>query len=109
GGGPDTAAASLRRALEESPPAAERGPLLLELGLALMAARRDPQAPALLEEAIRLRAEPEEKLEAALLAGRALAFQAAIGDAVRLLEAGLARGMTGSERARRVERELVTH
>src|SRR5262249_60701629 len=74
-GAPDPAASYLRRAPEESPPAAERGPLLLELGLALMAAWRDPQAPGLLEEAIRLSADREQKLEAALLAGRSLAFQ----------------------------------
>ena len=106
-GAPDTAASYLRRALEESPPAAERGPLLLELGLALMAATRDPQAPALLEEAIRLTADREQKVEAALLAGRALAFQSAVGISVRLLETGLAGDMEGSERAPLVEAELM--
>src|SRR5262249_46949413 len=106
-GAPDTAASYLRRALEESPPAAERGPLLLELGLALMAAWRDPQAPGLLEEAIRLSADREQKLEAALLAGRSLAFQSAVGISVRLLESGLAGGVDGSERARLVEAELM--
>jgi DNA-binding CsgD family transcriptional regulator len=106
-GAPDTTASYLRRALEESPPAAERGPLLLELGLALMAAWRDPQAPGLLEEAIRLTADPEPKLEAALLAGRALAFQSAVGISVRLLETGLAGGMGSSQRARLVEAELM--
>jgi DNA-binding CsgD family transcriptional regulator len=106
-GAPETAASYLRRALEESPPAAERGPLLLELGLALMAAKRDPQAPALLEEAIRLCSDPEEKLQAALLSGRALAFQSAVGNSVRVLETGLAGGSTGTERARLVEGELM--
>jgi DNA-binding CsgD family transcriptional regulator len=106
-GAPETAASYLRRALEESPPAAERGPLLLELGLALMAARRDPQAPALLEEAIRLCSDPEEKLQAALLSGRALAFQSAVGNSVRVLETGLAGSVNGSERARLVEGELM--
>jgi DNA-binding CsgD family transcriptional regulator len=108
-GAPDTAGSYLRRALEESPPPAERAPLLLELGLALMAAWRDPGAPALLEEAIRLRERPEEKLEAALLAGRALAFQSAVGNAVRLLETGIAGGGLTGERARLAEGELAAH
>src|SRR5262249_59329005 len=91
-GAPDTAASYLRRALEESPPAAERGPLLLELGLALMAAWRDPEAPGLLEEAIRLSADREQKLDAALPAGRSLAFQSARGLSLRLLASRLPAG-----------------
>jgi len=106
-GAPDTAASYLRRALEESPPPAVRGPLLLELGLALMAANRDPQAPALLAEALRLLESPGQKLEAALHAGRALGFASDLGDAVRVLEAGLGDRDTDGEAARLVEGELI--
>jgi len=50
-GVPDTAAAYLRRALAEPPPAGERAALLLDLGLAL-ASDRDEAAVAVLREAV---------------------------------------------------------
>jgi len=71
-GAPETAATCLLRALEEPPPRALRGPLLLELGLAQMAARRDPLAVARFREAITLIENLPERLAAALRAGRAL-------------------------------------
>jgi DNA-binding CsgD family transcriptional regulator len=70
-GAPETAAVYLRRALEEPAPAAARGPLRLELGLALLAARRDPVAGDLIRTGV-FEFEPPDRLGAALRAARAL-------------------------------------
>ena len=85
-GAPETAATCLRRALEEPPPRALRGPLLLELGLAQMAACRDPLAVAEFREAITLIETPPERLAAALRAGRALGVAGYFEEAVAILE-----------------------
>jgi hypothetical protein len=50
-GAPETAVAYLHRALDEPPPPAHRDDLRFELGLALLAVRRDPSAPAMLRTA----------------------------------------------------------
>ena len=85
-GAPETAATCLRRALEEPPPRALRGPLLLELGLAQMAARRDPLAVAGFREAITLIEMPPDRLAAALRAGRALGVAGYFAEAVATLQ-----------------------
>jgi DNA-binding CsgD family transcriptional regulator len=92
-GGPETAAGYLERALAEPPPPNMRGPLLLELGLAYLAARRDPQAKPLLTEAIQA-IEPSERAGAALLAGRALGIAGHFAQAVVVLDAGRGTGPT---------------
>ena len=84
-GAPETAATCLRRALEEPPPSALRGPLLLELGLARMASSRDPLAVADLREAVTLIEAPSERLAAALRAGRALGVAGYFDDAAAVL------------------------
>lgn len=86
-GAPETAADYLRRALDEAGPREMRGPLLLERGLALMAARRDPSAPELLQEAIGLIEPAAQRRAAALLAGRALGVAGYFNEAATLLEA----------------------
>lgn len=85
-GAPETAATCLRRALEEPPPRALRGALLLELGLAQMATRRDPHAVAELREAITLIEVPPDRLAAALRAGRALGVAGYFDEAAATLE-----------------------
>ena len=76
----------LRRALDEPPPRALRGALLLELGLAQMAARRDPLAIAEFRQAITLIEAPPERLAAAMRAGRALGVAGYFEEAAAILE-----------------------
>ena len=85
-GAPETAATYLRRALDEPPPRVSRGQVLLELGLAEMAARRDPQAVEQLHEAVAVIEVPSERLAAALSAGRALGVAGYFQDAATILE-----------------------
>ena len=85
-GAPETAVTCLRRALDEPPPRALRGPLLLELGLAQMATRRDPLAVAEFREAITLIEVPRDRLAAALRAGRALGVAGYFDEAAAILE-----------------------
>jgi DNA-binding CsgD family transcriptional regulator len=86
-GAPETAAGYLERALVEPPPAAMRGSLLLELGLAYLASRRDSEAIPLLTEAVQV-IDPGERARAALLAGRALGIVGHFTHAAAVLEAG---------------------
>src|SRR5215218_2157059 len=85
-GAPETAATYLRRALDEPPPRASRGHVLLELGLAEIAARRAPRAVEQLREAVAMIEVPSERAAAALLAGRALGVAAYFQDAAAVLE-----------------------
>ena len=85
-GAPDTAATYLHRALEEPPPRKLRAPLQFELGLALLATRRDQQAPAYLQEAIAVLDEPGDRREAALHAARALGVAGYFEQAAAMLE-----------------------
>jgi DNA-binding CsgD family transcriptional regulator/DNA-binding transcriptional ArsR family regulator len=85
-GAPETATAYLRRALEEPPAAGERGAVLLELGLALVASRRDPEAVEHLREAVGSIADPDARRAAALAAGRVLGIAGFFEDAAALLE-----------------------
>jgi DNA-binding CsgD family transcriptional regulator len=70
-GAPDSAAAYLRRALAEPPPAADRVALLLELGSAETHSG-DDAAVEHLEEALGSAGEPAQLADAALMLGRAL-------------------------------------
>jgi DNA-binding CsgD family transcriptional regulator len=83
-GDPGAAAACLRRALDEPPPAADRPGLLLELGIAL-ARERSPAAVPALREAVEL-AGPD----AALLAARVLGIWAYHAEAAAICRAALA-------------------
>jgi DNA-binding NarL/FixJ family response regulator len=83
-GAPGAAAACLRRALDEPPPAADRAGLLLELGIAL-ARERSPAAVPALREAVEL-AGPD----AALLAARVLGIWAYHAEAAAICRAALA-------------------
>jgi DNA-binding CsgD family transcriptional regulator len=85
-GAPETAATYLRRALHEPPPTASRGHVLLELGLAEMAARRDPRAVEDLCEAVALIEAPSERAAAALRAGRVLGAGGQFREASAILE-----------------------
>ena len=85
-GASDIAATYLRRALDEPPPRASRGHVLLELGLAEIAARRDPRALEELREAVAMIEVPSERAAAALVAGRALGVAAYFQDAAAILE-----------------------
>ena len=83
-GAPGAAAACLRRALDEPPPAADRPGLLLELGIAL-ARERSPAAVPALREAVEL-AGPR----AALLAARVLGIWAYHAEAAAICRDALA-------------------
>ena len=83
-GDPGAAAACLRRALDEPPPAADRPGLLLELGIAL-ARERSPAAVPALREAVEL-AGPD----AALLAARVLGIWAYHAEAAAICRDALA-------------------
>ena len=85
-GAPEAAAAYLRRALEEPAPTKLRAPLQFELGLALLATRRDQQAPAYLQEAVAFLDEPGARREAALHAARALGVAGYFEQAAAMLE-----------------------
>ena len=85
-GAPETAATCLLRALDEPPPSSLRGPLLLELGLARMATRRDPLAVEDFRDAITLIEVPADRLVAALRAGRALGVASYFHEAAATLE-----------------------
>jgi DNA-binding NarL/FixJ family response regulator len=83
-GAPGAAAACLRRALDEPPPAADRPGLLLELGIAL-ARERSPAAVPALREAVELTGP-----DAALLAARVLGIWAYHAEAAAICRAALA-------------------
>src|SRR5690348_7046272 len=98
-GAPGAAAACLRRALDEPPPAADRPGLLLELGIAL-ARERSPAAVPALREAVEL-AGPD----AALLAARVLGIWAYHAEAVAICRDALA-GPVPDELADSLQAEL---
>jgi DNA-binding CsgD family transcriptional regulator len=84
-GAPEIAGACLRRALDEPPDPAERGPLLLELGM--LQAALDPAAGhAELREALALASGPAERQAATLALGNALTLSGAFADAAAVLE-----------------------
>ncbi|MFL5862496.1 MAG: ATP-binding protein [Solirubrobacteraceae bacterium] len=85
-GAPEAAATYLRRAIEEPPTTTLRAPLRFELGLALLACRRDVEAPAYLQEAVACLDDPGERREAALHAARALGVAGYFEQAAAMLE-----------------------
>jgi len=90
-GAPDTAAICLRRALDEPPDPVIRPAVLLELGLAL-AERRDPAAPAALQEAVALTAGGPEHVTAALQSARVLGLWGYHASVVAICREALADG-----------------
>jgi DNA-binding CsgD family transcriptional regulator len=105
-GAPESATAYLRRALAEPPDAAARPHVELELGLAL-AARRHPDAPALLHAAIAGLPAGPVRGEAGLRAARAVALAALYADVVALCRATLAQPAgIAPETIARLEAEL---
>ncbi|GIF48288.1 regulatory LuxR family protein [Asanoa ferruginea] len=107
-GAPQSAAVFLRRALVEPPPdRAVEADLRNELGLAL-AAHVQPEAPALLAEAVDLAATPEQRARIALSGARALGLSGHFVEAGRLCRSGLDRsdGIAADVRAQ-LEAELV--
>lgn len=85
-GAPETAAAYLRRALDEPPAKPLRADVLLEFALAEMVARRDPWAVERLRDAIARIDMPSSRAAAALRAGRALGTGGHYWEAAAILE-----------------------
>jgi DNA-binding CsgD family transcriptional regulator len=85
-GAPETAAVYLRRALDEPAPPQSRASLRLELGLSLVAARRDPTGLELLREAV-AGIDPAERGAAALRVARTLGVAGYFDQAAALVEA----------------------
>ena len=107
-GAPESASIFLRRALAEPPPdRAVEADVRCELGLAL-AAHVQPDAPALLGEAVELAASPTRRAEIALSGARALGMAGHFDNAVELCRRGLElpAGIP-DELAARLEAELV--
>ena len=90
-GAPDAAAACLRRALDEPPGQQTRPAVLLELGLALAAAR-DRDAPGILREAVECTTEPSAHATAALLSARALGLWGHHDNVTAICRSALATG-----------------
>ena len=107
-GAPETAATFLRRALTEPPvdPATAAG-VRAELGLVL-AAHVQPEAGALLAEAVTLAASPAQRVEIALRGSRALGLAGYFQDALDLSRRGLRHAAdVAPDAAARLEAELV--
>jgi len=85
-GAPETAVTYLRRALEEPPPKSARAHVLLELGLAEIATRRDPRAVDHLREAVAMVEGRSERSAAALRAGRVIGSGGDFRQAAAILE-----------------------
>ncbi|WP_084730100.1 ATP-binding protein, partial [Streptacidiphilus neutrinimicus] len=90
------AVALLRRALEEPAPRARRAEVLTELGSLEFASRRGTGIPRL-TEAVRLREEPGERLQATVALGHALARRGEARAAVSLLHDLEAGGSLGGQ------------
>ena len=88
-GAPESASIFLRRALAEPPPdRAVEADVRSELGLAL-AAHVQPDAPALLIEAVELAGSPDRRAEIALSGARALGLAGHFDNAIELCRRGL--------------------
>jgi DNA-binding CsgD family transcriptional regulator len=107
-GAPESASVFLRRALREPPPGrALESDVRSELGLAL-AAHVQPDAPALLAEAVELADSPGRRAEIALSAARALGLAGYFDDAIGLCRRGLEQPAgVPPELLARLEAELV--
>jgi DNA-binding NarL/FixJ family response regulator len=107
-GAPQSAAAYLRRALDEPPPdATEAAEVRLELGLAL-AAYLQPDAYELFQEAVAQATSPAQRSTIALRGARALGLIGLFDRAAALCRQGLDTG-TRPELRERLEAELVTN
>jgi len=105
-GAADAAAAYLRRALEEPPPAAERSRLLLELGSAELRTR-PAAAIGPLERAVTAIDDPDDRAEAALELARALTASGRLRDAVDVLSRALDDLRAAPDRLARLEAEMI--
>jgi len=107
-GAPESAARFLRRALDEPPPErALEAEVRSELGLAL-AAHLEPEAPALLGDAVELAATPARRAEIALSAARALGLAGHFANAIELCRRGLEQTTgVGPELVARLDAELT--
>jgi DNA-binding NarL/FixJ family response regulator len=107
-GAPESAAVFLRRALVEPPlDAATGADVRSELGLAL-AAHVQPEAPALLAEAVEQAASPEQRSELALRGARALGLGGHFERSIELCRRALDQpGGTAPELLARLEAELT--
>jgi len=105
-GAADAAAASLRRALAEPPPAADRPAVLLELGVAELRSR-PPAAIEPLERALGATADPDQRAEATLELSRALTAAGRIQDGVDALGRALDDLRASPERLARLEAEMI--
>ena len=107
-GAPQTASVFLRRALDEPPPdRAVEAEVRLELGLAL-AAHVQPDAPALLADAVDLAPSPGRRAEIALSAARGLGLAGYFDDAIVLCRGGLEHAVDlSAELLTRLESELI--
>jgi DNA-binding CsgD family transcriptional regulator len=106
-GAPESAVGFLRRALAEPPLDPEAAAAVrLELGLA-RAAHMQPDAPALLHDAVELATSPAQRIAHALQGARALGLAGYFPDALRLCRRGLddAASAPGEDRER-LEAEL---
>ncbi|MGH2990963.1 MAG: helix-turn-helix transcriptional regulator [Solirubrobacterales bacterium] len=106
-GAPDVAASYLRRALVEPPDQRERPRVLVELGLAGLAAE-EHDSPAHLAEAVRGIPDPRERAEVALEAAILLGFNGDSADVVSACNAGLrSRTSIDPDLAARLESEMA--
>lgn len=102
-GAPDSAAALLRRALEEPPPAEARAELLIELGRAESAAG-EPGFGRRLEEAVELLDDPTRRAETLFLLGRRLTATGSFRDAAQAFDRGL-EAIDGTDETLRIQLE----
>jgi DNA-binding CsgD family transcriptional regulator len=107
-GAPESASAFLRRALAEPPPDPEvEASVRSELGLVL-AAHAEPDARALLAEAVELAGSPDRCAEIALSGARALGLAGYFDNAIQLCRRGLEQTAgVPAELLARLEAELV--
>jgi DNA-binding NarL/FixJ family response regulator len=109
-GAPESASVFLRRALAEPPPNRDvEADVRCELGLVL-AAQVQPEAPALLGEAIELAGPPAQRARIALASGRALGLAGYFENAIDLCRRGLEhKDGIPPELLARLEAELVAN
>ena len=107
-GAPEIAVAYLRRATSEPPPVEARFAVLVELGLAEMAAG-EPSGIASLREAHELAKGPRGRAAVSLELGRALTQMASFAEAAEVFEAAVAElGDDDPELRQRLEGQLLT-
>jgi DNA-binding CsgD family transcriptional regulator len=105
-GAAQLAAAYLRRALDEPPPAVQRSEVLFELGTAERL-QNGPRAAGHLREALTLTEDPARRVQIALSLGRALAWAGRPGEAKTVFEEALADPSLDAAQLRSLETGLV--